>query len=185
MKITTMRKICELTPIAALALYPIRLPTSAWSTIPCSPPTTLVSIVGQASFQTAGRSGPSTIDRSYFLRPGFASLSADAIDGAVAAAVPSPKWCHRAPSSDYGVDAPWTRAGENEVQKEKAVEDGGRTPIHGRPERQRETELKVRHSHLAGQHKRDRPGQKSEGKRRSQVCLQKTGEMKLPHRRHR
>jgi hypothetical protein len=32
--------------------------------MPCRPPITLVSIVGQAIFQTAERSGPSTMDRS-------------------------------------------------------------------------------------------------------------------------
>src|SRR5689334_8938474 len=33
--------------------------------MPCRPPTMFVSIVGQAIFQTAGASGPSTIERSY------------------------------------------------------------------------------------------------------------------------
>jgi hypothetical protein len=32
--------------------------------MPWSPPMTLVIMVGQASFQTAERSGPSTMDRS-------------------------------------------------------------------------------------------------------------------------
>jgi hypothetical protein len=35
-----------------------------------------VSIVGQASFQTAGRSGPSTIDRSYRFFGGAGGISA-------------------------------------------------------------------------------------------------------------
>src|SRR6185369_914007 len=63
-KTITTRNTCQLTPIAAFALNPTRLPTSAWSTMPCKPPMTFVSIVGHAIFQTAGRSGPSTIDRS-------------------------------------------------------------------------------------------------------------------------
>ena len=33
--------------------------------MPCSPPMMFVSIVGQAIFQTAERSGPSTMERSY------------------------------------------------------------------------------------------------------------------------
>src|SRR5262245_5318874 len=33
--------------------------------MPCSPPMMLVSMAGQASFQTARRSGPSTMERSY------------------------------------------------------------------------------------------------------------------------
>jgi hypothetical protein len=40
----------------------------------------LVSIVGHAIFQTAGRNGPSTMDRSYFRRSG-----AEATAGAAAA----------------------------------------------------------------------------------------------------
>src|SRR5215216_1953802 len=65
MKTMTTIKICQLTPIAAFALKPTRLPTSAWSTMPCKPPMAFVSIVGHAIFHTAGRSGPSIIDRSY------------------------------------------------------------------------------------------------------------------------
>lgn len=38
--------------------------------MPCSPPITFCSIVGQAIFQTAGSSGPSTIDRSNGRRGG-------------------------------------------------------------------------------------------------------------------
>src|SRR5262245_13274750 len=33
--------------------------------IPCSPPMMFVSMLGHAIFQTAGRKGPSTIERSY------------------------------------------------------------------------------------------------------------------------
>src|SRR6185369_6090000 len=65
MNTMTTRKICQLTPMAAFALNPTRWPTSAWSTIPCKPPMTFVSIVGHAIFQTAGCNGPSTIDLSY------------------------------------------------------------------------------------------------------------------------
>src|SRR5688572_454183 len=65
MKTMTTMKICQATPIAAFPVKPTRWPTSTWSTIPCSPPMMFVSIVGHASFHTAGRSGPSTIDRSY------------------------------------------------------------------------------------------------------------------------
>jgi hypothetical protein len=32
--------------------------------MPCTPPTTFVSMVGHAIFQTAERSGPSTMERS-------------------------------------------------------------------------------------------------------------------------
>src|SRR5690606_22837746 len=64
MNTTTTRKICRLTPIAAFPVYPTKWPTIAWSTIPCKPPIRLCNMVGQASFQTAGRMGPSTIDRS-------------------------------------------------------------------------------------------------------------------------
>src|ERR1700694_1119511 len=41
--------------------------------MPWRPPIMLVSIVGHASFHTAGPSGPSTIDRSYFRRSGTAA----------------------------------------------------------------------------------------------------------------
>ena len=54
MKTMTTRMICQLTPMAALPVNPTRWPTSAWSTMPCSPPMTLVSIVGHAIFHTAG-----------------------------------------------------------------------------------------------------------------------------------
>ncbi len=64
MKTMTTMKICQATPIAALPLKPTRWPTSTWSTMPWSPPMMFVSIVGHAIFQTAGRSGPSTIERS-------------------------------------------------------------------------------------------------------------------------
>ena len=64
MKMMTTRMICQLTPMAAFPLKPTRFPTSTWSTMPCNPPKMLVSIVGHAIFQTAGWSGPSTIDRS-------------------------------------------------------------------------------------------------------------------------
>ena len=64
MKTMTMMKICQVTPIAALPVKPTRWPTMTWSMIPCSPPMMFVSIVGHASFQTAGASGPSTIERS-------------------------------------------------------------------------------------------------------------------------
>src|SRR5215210_3878791 len=47
--------------------------------IPCSPPMMLVSIVGQAIFHTASRSGPSTIERSN-------RLAGAATGGAAAAA---------------------------------------------------------------------------------------------------
>src|SRR6267378_952366 len=41
--------------------------------MPWSPPIMLVSIVGHASFHTAGPSGPSIMDRSYFRRSGTAA----------------------------------------------------------------------------------------------------------------
>jgi hypothetical protein len=64
MKMITTMMSCHATPIAALPRYPTRCPTSTWSTMPCRPPITLVSIVGQASFHTAGPSGPSMMERS-------------------------------------------------------------------------------------------------------------------------
>ena len=64
MKTMTTRKICQLTPMAALPVKPTKWPTIAWSTMPCSPPMMFCSIVGHASFQTAGAIGPSTIERS-------------------------------------------------------------------------------------------------------------------------
>jgi hypothetical protein len=64
MKTMTTRKIWNDTPMAALAWYPTRLPTSTWSTIPCSPLMTLVTMVGHASIHTARGSGPSMMDRS-------------------------------------------------------------------------------------------------------------------------
>jgi hypothetical protein len=55
--------------------------------MPWSPPMMFVSIVGQASFQTALRSGPSMIVRSYFRRSGPAGAGvAAAVDGAAAVA---------------------------------------------------------------------------------------------------
>src|ERR1700694_5841841 len=41
-----------------------------WSIMPWRPPMMFINIVGQASFQTAERSGPSTMDRSYRLAAG-------------------------------------------------------------------------------------------------------------------
>ena len=64
MKTMTMMKICIDTPMAALPVKPTRCPTSTWSTMPCRPPTALVSMVGQAMFHTALPSGPSTMERS-------------------------------------------------------------------------------------------------------------------------
>ena len=64
MKAMTTMKICHATPMAAFPAYPTRLPTRAWSTIPCRPPMRFVRIVGQAIFHTVARSGPSTIERS-------------------------------------------------------------------------------------------------------------------------
>ena len=64
MKTITTRMICQLTPMAAFPWKPTRWPTSTWSTMPWSPPMMLVSMVGHAIFQRAGRSGPSTMDLS-------------------------------------------------------------------------------------------------------------------------
>src|SRR3954467_11699473 len=68
MNTTTIVKIWLLTPIAAFAVKPRRLPTTAWSTIPCRPPMMLVSIVGHARRQTALRRLPSMIERSHLRR---------------------------------------------------------------------------------------------------------------------
>src|SRR6184192_213432 len=125
--------------------------------MPCRPPTTLVSIVGHASFHTAGASGPSIIERSYLRRPGFPVVSeGTAIEDADAAgaAVTSVNSLCRA-SSDQGIDTPRTRASEHEVEEDETVKDRGRPPVHRRPERHRETDLEVRDSHLTGQQERD------------------------------
>src|ERR1043166_4582685 len=65
MNTMTTITICHAAPIAALPVYPTRCPTSTWSTMPWTPPMTLVSIVGQAILHTARTSGPSTMERSY------------------------------------------------------------------------------------------------------------------------
>lgn len=56
--------------------------------MPWRPPIMFVSIVGQASFQTAGGSGPSTMERSYRRRSGAAEglAAAGAAGGAIAPA---------------------------------------------------------------------------------------------------
>src|SRR6266446_6308418 len=55
--------------------------------MPCNPPTMFVSIVGHASFHTAGSSGPSTMERSYGRRCGRApAIGADSMDSAGAIA---------------------------------------------------------------------------------------------------
>ena len=61
--------------MAALPVKPTRWPTMMWSMMPWSPPMMLVSIVGHASFQTAGPIGPSTRERSYFRVTGAAGGS--------------------------------------------------------------------------------------------------------------
>src|SRR4051812_26227845 len=70
----------------ALPVKPTKCPTITWSMMPWTPPMMFVSIVGQASFQTAGTIGPSTIDRSYFRRccvvDGGGTLTGMATDGA-------------------------------------------------------------------------------------------------------
>jgi predicted permease len=54
--------------------------------MPCNPPMMFVSIVGHASFQTTGDSGPSTIERSYFRRwPVLVDVLDVEIDAGVAA----------------------------------------------------------------------------------------------------
>ncbi len=64
MNTITTRKICQLTPMAALAVNPSSCPTNTWSITPCRPATRFCSIVGHASFQTAGLMGPSMRERS-------------------------------------------------------------------------------------------------------------------------
>ena len=66
MKTMTTRMICQLTPIAALAVIADEVADHAWSMIPCRPAMTFCSIVGHARRQTAGPMGPSTIERSNF-----------------------------------------------------------------------------------------------------------------------
>ena len=68
MKTIVTIQICDATPMPALPWKPTKWPTITWSMMPCTPPIMFVSIVGQASFQTVGTSGPSMIERSYFRR---------------------------------------------------------------------------------------------------------------------
>src|ERR1700686_1103701 len=124
--------------------------------MPCNPPTMVVSIVGHASFHTAGSSGPSTIERSYGRRCGRApDIGADSM-GAVAAAGATtsvnPRTVPRA--SNHRIDAPRTRTSEHEVQEDEAVEYGRRAHVRRRPKRSRIMALKVGHCHFSGEHKR-------------------------------
>ena len=70
----TRMNICRLTPMAALPVWPTKLPTIAWSMMPCNPPMTFCTIVGHASRHTARVSGPSTIERSNFDLAGAVSV---------------------------------------------------------------------------------------------------------------
>jgi hypothetical protein len=79
MNTITIRKICQLTPIAALPVKPTTWPTIAWSTMPCAPPIAFWSMAGQARCQTAAVKGPSMMRRSKRCR------GADARGGAMRA----------------------------------------------------------------------------------------------------
>src|SRR5438105_1343325 len=116
------------------------------------------------------------IERSYLRRPGFPGVSAGtAIEDAVAAgaAVASVNSRCRA-SSDQGIDTPRTRASEHKVKEDETVKDRGCAPIRRWPERQRQTELKIRDCHFTGQQERDRTSKQSQRERGSEVRLQKT-----------
>src|SRR5687767_10620282 len=53
------------------------------------------------------------------------------------------------------VEAPRARARGREVEPHEAVEDGGDTLVHHRPEALHGVELEVRHRHFAGEHEGD------------------------------
>src|SRR5262249_41040888 len=106
MKTITTRKICQLTPIAALPSKPTYRPTMMWSTIPWAPPIRFWSMVGQASFQTAWRRGPSTRERAERRRD---APRAEAGTGGTAAEEEGPAAAGGAaasePDADNGTDA--------------------------------------------------------------------------------
>ena len=68
--------------------------------IPCSPPMMFVIIVGHASFQTAGPSGPSTMERSYLRAAGAlgnrTSSDAECETGTTMSVTVRPTTCFRA-----------------------------------------------------------------------------------------
>src|ERR1700730_1453359 len=100
--------------------------------MPCNPPTMLVSIVGHASFHTAGSSGPSTMERSYGRRCGRPpDIGADSIGAAGATASVNPGTAPRA--GNHRVHAPRTCTGKHEVQEDEAVEYGRRAHVRRRP----------------------------------------------------
>src|SRR3989442_7191861 len=74
------------------------------------------SIVGQASIQTAGASGPSTMERSRGLRGRAGAVTGERL--------PPP----------LGVEAPGPRARGRDVEPEEAEQDGGVPLIEHRPE---------------------------------------------------
>src|SRR5690349_5540868 len=141
----------------------------------------LVSIVGHASFQTAGINGPSMIERSYCRRAGLARPSPVAIGAA--GAVTSVNT--RSTTGDHRVQTPWSCASKHEVQKEKAIQHRRDAPIARRPERHRKTELEICNSHLTGEDERDRTRKQTECEREAEVRLEPSSHMELPHRRHR
>src|SRR3982074_2046192 len=100
--------------------------------MPCNPPTIFVSIVGHASFHTAGRSGPSTMERSYGRRPGRASALGPDSTGA-AGATASLNQIAALRAGDHRIRAPRTRTGEHEIEEDEAVEYGRRAHVRRRP----------------------------------------------------
>src|ERR1051325_663840 len=142
----------------------------------------LVSIVGHASFQTAGISGPSIIERSYCRRPRFASglVIAGAVSAAAVASVNT-----RSPTSNQRVDTPRPCAREHEIKEDEAVQHRGDSPVPRRPERHRKTELEICNRHFTGENERDRTCEQPERECQTKISLQPASDVKFPHRRHR
>src|SRR6266516_245238 len=130
--------------------------------MPWSPPMMLVSIVGHASFHTAGRSGPSIIERSYFRRSGFpAAVAAGATGVVVTGAVTSVNPCYRPSARNDCIDAPWPGAREHEIEEEETMEHCWHAPVGRGPERQWEAHLKIGNGHLTSEDERNRACQKA------------------------
>src|SRR5215210_2732387 len=65
-------------------------------------------------------------------------------------------------SRDRGVDAPWPRAGEDEIEEDEAEQYRTHAVVHRREEGLRVVELEVGDSHLAGEDECDRAREEAE-----------------------
>src|SRR5205085_12111589 len=82
---------------------------------------------------------------------------------------------------DQRIDTPRPGTRKHEVEEDKAVERGGRTPVSRRPERQWKTHLKIGDGHFTGEHKGDRSRQETERERATEKHFQSSGNIELPH----